>query len=282
MKSEENIVKLSKEEVNELLYYIYQDNERNGLIFKLMYIYAQSISNILRLKRVNVDLKHNTLDFIFDNCSYSFMLHKDIRDDLIRYLDDADGLYLFIDEDMDTVTNDDLNIYRVRLNQYLSNFIKKLNQEQALKWKCPNLYCTDFKILRGQHLFLDGVDVHVIHDLYGYKNIINTKNAIKYKDLLGVRFPCDSLDCVFNEFTDLNLYRDHDFDGVGVFSVCDGGGCVVVEYDYRLHELTIIGGSNDGLVDVLLGYDSGVLCDLFDSICVGDYKFLDGLKVIRN
>ena len=132
-------MKLSKEKLNELLYYICKDNLKYGLIFKITYIYGRNIGEVLKLRVVDVDLKHNALDFYLPTESVSFMLHDNIKEDLLEYIE-INSLknedFIFID-DVDKV-----NRYVTKLNLYLHSFILYLNKN-VLSWHCPILVNKD-------------------------------------------------------------------------------------------------------------------------------------------
>ena len=282
MKVHQSIIKLDKKQVNELLKLISEDNFRNGLILKLVYIYGRSIGDVLRLRKRDIDLKHNTIDFnLKNNVNRSFVLHKNIRSDLLNYINDySSDDYLFIDVDDDFVVQD-TNVYSNALNRYLELFLRFLNHDGVISWHCPSLVCTDFKVLRGQHLFVDGAPVKVVNDLYCNTNISSTKSMIRYGDLLNLRFPCDSIDKVFNVFTDLEVFHDERFVESDIFTICKGDLSVIVEYDYCLGDLTVI-DCDDGLnAEDLFVFDSLVV-DLLHDLDVGDYRFVDGLRVIKN
>ena len=269
---------MSKERLNELLYYITEDNFKYGLIFKITYIYGRNIGEVLKLRVADVDLKHNALDFYLPTESVSFMLHSSIKNDLLSYIEDnslKENDFIFIDD-----TNK-INKYVTKLNMYLHSFIMKLNRN-VLSWHCPLLVNRDFKNLRGQHLFMDGADVKTINKLYKNKNIKSVKDNIEYTELMNERFPCDSLKRIFYDYTDLDVFVDDNFNNCDLFLVCKGRDNLVLEYDYDTNTVNLLGDKNSELYNrfISLNYD-----DLFiklRNLKVGNYKYIDDFKFIKN
>lgn len=271
------MIKISKEMLNELLRYISEDNQKYGLIFKITYIYGRNIGEVLKLRKVDVDLKHNALDFMLPTESVSFMLHPDIKDDLVDYIskkDIGDDDYIFISDDSK------MNVYSKRLNVYLSNIIRELNKNVFIE-HCPSLVNRDFKNLRGQHLFLDGADIKTINLLYRNKNIQSTKDNVEYKELMKQKFPCDSIGKIFHNFTDLNVYSDKKFDNTDLFTICRDGQSMVIEYDYNTGVINYI-GDNDNLLEEVSKLDSTVLNKDLHQLKPGNYKYYDELRIIKN
>lgn len=278
------MIKVSKEMLNELLRYISMDNQKYGLIFKITYIYGRNIGEVLKLRKRDVDLKHNALDFMLPTESISFMLHSDIKDDLIEYinskeLDEMD--YIFIKEDKEyDVSSKDINMYSKKLNVYLTNMIRELNKNVFVK-HCPSLVNRDFKNLRGQHLFIDGADIKTVNELYRNKNIQSTKDNIDYKNLMKLRFPCDNVNKIFHEFTDLNVYADRKFDNCDLFTVCNDKKSMVIEYDYNTGVINYV-GDNKELFEELSKLDINILNKDLHDLKPGNYKFVNDLKIIKN
>lgn len=272
------MVKITKEMLNELLLYISKDNFKYGLIFKITYIYGRNIGEVLRLKKCDVDLKHNTLDFELPAEDVSFMLHENVKEDLLKYIDSkslVDGDYIFIDD------VERINYYIQRLNSYLKSFINYLNHN-VLSWHCPYLVNRDFKNLRGQHLFMDGADIHTINGLYHNKNIQSVKDNIDYNELVVEKFPCNTLRKVFHEFTNLNVYVDTNFMNTELFTVCNGNDSLVIEYDYDTGVISLLGDKKSDLYNVVESWDYD---NVFDGVCdldSGHYKYFGEYKIIKN
>lgn len=267
--------------LNELLKYISEDNFKYGLIFKLTYVYGRNIGEVLRLKKEDVDLKHNSVDFYLPTESVSFMLHESIKQDLLDYIDDKN----LIKEDYIFITDDsNINMYSKKLNLYLKSFITNLNRN-ILSWHCPILVNRDFKNLRGQHLFMDGADVKVINELYKNKNIQSTKDNIGFKELKGERFPCNSLKKVFHEYTDLNVFVDSNFLSMDLFTVYNEGGSLILEYYYDTNVVKLVTDdtfNSESLYDEVSSWDFTELVDDLRKLDTGHYKYVGNLKIVKN
>ena len=271
------MIKISKEMLNELLRYISEDNQKYGLIFKLTYIYGRNIGEVLKLRKRDVDVKHNALDFILPTESVSFMLHPDVKEDLLDYVQKkgvGDDDYIFIDDDTK------MNAYSKRLNVYLSSIIRELNKNVFIE-HCPSLVNRDFKNLRGQHLFLDGADIKTINQLYRNKNLQSTKDNIDYKGLMKEKFPCDSIGKVFHQFTDLNVFSDKKFDNTDLFTICSNGESMVIEYDYNTGVINYI-GDNEDLFEEVSKLNASVLDNDLHILKPGNYKYFNDLRIIKN
>ena len=250
------LIKISKEKLNELIYHICNDNLKYGLIFKITYVYGRNIGEVLKLKVADIDLKHNALDFNLPTESVSFMIHKSIKEDLLTYIEAKslkDEEFIFIEDE------NKMNLYSKSLNEYLHSFINNLNRT-TLAWHCPILVNRDFKNLRGQHLFMDGADVKTINQLYRNKNIQSTKDSIDYKELMNLKFSCDSLKKIFYEFTDLDVFVDDNFTSGDLFTVCKGDDNLILEYDYDTHVVNLLGDVDSELYDKVSSLEEGVEC----------------------
>lgn len=279
------MIKVNKEMLNELLRYISEDNQKYGLIFKITYIYGRNIGEVLKLRKRDVDLKHNALDFMLPTESVSFMLHPDIKEDLINYIESKnliDEDYIFINEDKNVaVSSKDINIYSKKLNVYLTNIIRELNKDVFIE-HCPSLVNRDFKNLRGQHLFIDGADIKTVNELYRNKNIQSTKDNIDYKNLMKLRFPCDNVRKIFYEFTDLNVYSDRKFDNTDLFTICNKENkSIVIEYDYNTGVINYL-GNNKELFEQLSEMDINVLNKDLHDLKPGNYRYVGDLRIIKN
>lgn len=279
------MIKVNKEMLNELLRYISEDNQKYGLIFKITYIYGRNIGEVLKLRKRDVDLKHNALDFMLPTESVSFMLHPDIKEDLINYIESknlTDEDYIFINEDKNVaVSSKDINIYSKKLNVYLTNIIRELNKDVFIE-HCPSLVNRDFKNLRGQHLFIDGADIKTVNELYRNKNIQSTKDNIDYKNLMKLRFPCDNVRKIFYEFTDLNVYSDRKFDNTDLFTICNKENkSIVIEYDYNTGVINYL-GNNKELFEQLSEMDINVLNKDLHDLKPGNYRYVGDLRIIKN
>lgn len=270
------LIKLDKKQLNELLYYLYKDNEKYGLIFEIVYVYGRNINEVLKLKAKDID--EATIEFELPTERFNFILYKGLKKPLTEYITGkglSDDDYIFIDDEKN------INKYSKNLNYYLKSKITELNQK-VLNYKVPVLVLGDLKKLRGQHLFLDGADLSVINELYRNKNIQTTKNNIRYGELKCVRDKVVSLEKLLKDYTDLRVFHDNSFDESDIFMVVDEGSSdeVVFELDYVNDVVNWVGKRNPCLVDVFKR--KMVDCDDLRKLEVGDYLLFGDVRVIKN
>ena len=278
MKNINNIIKLDKEDTNLLLNYINLKDKKYGLILRLAYIYGRHIRDILKLQKTHYDSKHNILDFTFLDIPKSFSLHKDIKEEFKEYINSIENNndYLFINH------LDELTIIRKELDKLILESVKEINHKQLLRQHCPIISGKDFRKLRAQHLFIDGVSIEVINQLLLNKNIHSFKKFINYDELLLLKFPCSSLTNLFEYFTDLNIFHDADFENVDLINISKDDESVVFEYDYINLTISIIKGNNESLIKWLEDIDKQMLNNIVSNINVGDYKIIDGIQLLKN
>lgn len=274
-----NFVKVSKTDVNLLLKYIHEDNPVYALILSLVYIYGRSIGDILKLKYSDIDVKHNTIDFYLSMGSISFMIHPDIKKDLLDFIEDNDGEYLFFD-DCD-VSLSKVNQYSNKVNKYLRNCIHSINCDEGLYWSYPSLVCSDFRRLRGQHLFLDGADIKTINALFQSSSLQSLKHFLGYDTLIGLRFPCRNIDSIFHNFTDLGIYNDGDVDEFVFAFECLEFGIGYISVDFSDNSFSILDFESEGIVSIINSLVDDVFIEGLFLFNVGDYKFFDDVKVSR-
>lgn len=274
------MIKLNKTKLNELLYYITSDDYKNSLILKLIYIYGRNAREVFNLKPEDINLTNETILFGIPTGTTSLPLVDDIRDDLMGYIYDhgiSPDEYVFreVDESMEIAIK--------KLNYYLDKTITSLNN--TIEFNSPKLTTKDFKILRGQHLYLDGTRLHTIHELYCNTNLMSTKDIIQYNKLNNYLSPCDTLDKVFKDNTDLNLYYDYRYGQVDLFTISDNNDeeNLIIEIDYTENTINIIAGEEDtGLVKELQKISPDDLFRELSKLEHGNFKFINGLKIIKN
>lgn len=269
-------MKLIKTKLNELLYYIHDDNFKNYLMLKLIYTYGRNASEIFNLKVKDIDSVEDTILFHIPTGTVSYPLIPVVKDDLLGYIYDMElesGDYIFRrpDEAMEIVIK--------KLNYYLDRTVDSLNK--AIEFGSPKLTTKDFKILRGQHLYLDGADLHTIHSLYCNSNIQSTKKNIGYDELLAIKFPCDSIEKVFSKYTDFNLYSDERFDDSDLFTVGDETESIIIELDYSEQTINLISDEND-LTSKIEEVPPADLCRMLRGMDTGNFRFINGLRFIKN
>jgi hypothetical protein len=269
-------MKLDKLKFNELLYYIHEDHYKNYLMLKLIYVYGRNASEIFNLQVKDVNVTMDNVTFNIPTGTVTYPLTKDTRDDLIGYIYDqelTDEDYIFRKE------TEAMEIVIKKLNYYLDRTVESLNK--TIEFNCEKLTTKDFKILRGQHLFLDGATLHIIHDLYKNSNIQSTKKNIDYNNLLELKFPCNSLDKIFHEFTDFNLYNDNRFDDTDIFTVGDESENIIIELDYVEQTINLISEENQ-LTNKIEEIPPNQLCMMLRGMDTGNFRLINGLRFIKN
>lgn len=228
------VLKLDKYQLQFLLNEIQNDNAKYGLVLKLIYTYGRNINEVLQLRVPDINFEDGYITFNINqqDTKGDFPITASIGDDLLYYLkanNIGDNDFLFVDID------DEIKLYRNRINHYLGKKSIALTQKHFNK--PVKLSTKDFKILRGKHLFLDGVPVKVIHDLYCFSYIKDTKNIIEYpelmQDFMDKSFPY-TYDDIFSKLSYLDTIDDGIIDVVPeFFTISDGDFSIMVctEFD---------------------------------------------------
>ena len=264
------IIKLTKEETNELLKVISSEEPNYGLILKLQYLYGRNISEVYQLKKQDVDKDHHVVSFYMNGDKLNYPVHPEIKDDLYEVVDEAKKEYVFQEGDRPLATiKDGINYYLHRKSDGLT----KLPFLEGLR-----LTTKDFKALRGQHLFEEGVSIRTIHELYHNTNTDGTKKTICYEELKEELYPED-IDTIILD-TRLSIYSDHSFNTNPIFYVTNRDGDEAI--------LEIKGECMDFFGEFKLKskfhtFESSVLRSLLDDVTApGDYIYYEGLKFLRN
>ena len=266
------MMKLDKYQTNELLKRIGEDNYIYGVILKITYLYARSIGEVGELQRKDIDFDNDTINFqIFNNDreKVKYPICKDIYNDLQHITEDKQSEEYIFDEYIDHTK------IRAWLNIYFYNKCPELTDLDFLKGVV--LTTQDFRILRGQHLFLDGVDIKTINQLYQHKNMNSTKNLIKYDELKRKEI---TTDMILDEYTDLNLYRNWEYHNYVTFYCTYQKEEALIELDTGLKEVIFLEGSNI-IIDKLNSYNH-LVDDLLKLTHGGDYKIIKEVIVLRN
>lgn len=256
---------LSKTETNEILKYIREDNEVFGLLFDLIYIYARNVTEVSTIRKKDINLEDNTILFNINqnNTEGIFPIHKDIKKRLCKFME-TDEEYIF--KGYIPVHNPTgvLNDYLAKNNQKFKNLLYKNNVNLSLS-------TIDFKILRGQHLFQDGVDVESIHRLYHYKNLNSTKRIINYHGL--IQHKDVDIDSLFNDYTDVNLFKVDEYKMYNqYYCSLDDKECIVV-----LDKITgeIMFNGDNSIKKIIHDFN-------FSSIKeYGDYSFYKKVQIMK-
>ncbi len=260
------MVRLSKGETNELLCKVSEDNYVYGLIFKLIYLYGKDGISVLSLKWNDINFGNDTILFK----GYSFPLSLYVKEDLQRLSENSNGEYCFLDNVGDMERS--IDIYRKRLRYYLNNTVKRLDVSHKIKHVALSI--TDLRRLRGQHLFLDGVGLPLIMELYlqGDGTVTQFKRYLEFDDLMESVFPCEDMVELFSLYSCLDVF-DFDSSGVVAFGVSYGDGVSFVVYVSDGELFFVDEASVDsGLVGRVRGLFSG---GWLDSLFVlGEFEFL--------
>lgn len=194
-------MKYTNEKINELLYRIKQDSPEKGIIYKMVYVYGRNVSSVLKLKVEDVDFENASITFIVRSRTVTLPLTEDIADELSEIIKNkSPNEFIFVEDSAE------FHRYSNHLNNYLESFIHKLNR--TVWFKQRNLITNELRILRGQHLFMDGADINTIHNLYQNGTVERTKDEIKYDELVKLKFPCNTLEKIFTDFTDTETFDD--------------------------------------------------------------------------
>ena len=256
------IIKLSKTELNELLKRITEDNEEYGLALKLTYIYGRSIGEVSNLQKK--DITGTEITFKINDEYKTYLLHPTIQSELekqIELLTDED--YVFSNHKK---LKDNLNytLYRKTENT------RELQYLYGLK-----LTTKDFRILRGQHLFQDGVSVKTVNELYCNKSLDSTKKLIKYYDLLNQD---KSINTILEDYTDIKLYEDFEYSSYATYYCVNRG-----------EEEAIIELQNEKIINIIGEEEIKKelmqlpLYNILGEITgIGEYKFYNGFKIMKN
>ena len=195
------MMRLTKGETNELLNKISEDNHVYGLIFKLIYLYGKDGMSVLSLEWKDINLEDDTIRFK----DTVFPLSRFVKRDLIMLSENSTGDFVFLEDDGNDFDNS-IDVLRKRLRYYMNNTVKKLDVSHKVRHVALSI--TDLRRLRGQHLLLDGVGLDVIMELYLQFEGTSTqfKKYLEYDELMSRMFPCSSVDDLFANYTDLNIF----------------------------------------------------------------------------
>ena len=266
-------LKMSKTDVNKLLFEVTQEYPDYGLILSMQYIYGKNPGDVIELKKEDIDFNNNTIRFKLSKSNIRLPIVPDIYGLLVNHIDnlpdDEEYVFLFFYVDYKS------NILSKRINYYLNIKINELNK--GVNHRLNKITNRDLKMLRGQHLYLENVPMEVIHELYNNFNYTETRNMIDY-DVLNEKNNCASVDELINYHTDLNLFHDDDYNREKIFAVVDSvGEYSVVEFNedgLKVYE-------NDELSDKLNELDVDDLYDNLKCLKSGEFKFIEGYKFLK-
>ena len=269
-------VKLSKAEVNELFKEVSLDNEALGLAMKLIYVYGRNVSEVYNVKKSDINFEEGTIRFYMNNDAIIYPIHKDIE----KHLKSHCELYKKCTYLFDDLKGNPLTKIKDGINYSLHRRSERLMNLSFLD--DVRLTSRDFKILRGQHLFLDGVDIKTIHELYHNTNIDGTKKTICYAELKEFLF-VNNLDDVFSDCTHLDFYNEHDFSNNPIYYVSSDEGSEALVEVSNSSNVNIIGSKDiEDELEEFLSNHKGVLSKLSILENSGEYLVVDGFKFMRN
>ena len=206
-----------------------------------------------------------------NNKTVTFPLIATIKPDLQEVLDTKKrDEYLFLD------TLEELDKFRKRLYHYLNTKTGKLNK--IYNWNCDKLSINDLRKLRVQHLFLFFVRLDVIQELFLNQNISKCKEFIDYDSLLAIKFPCNSLDGLFNEYTNMDVYSIDGYNHDELFTCVDSKGeeCTIISC---LGKLDVIEYNN--VARKVFELDEYKLIDQLAMLNHGEYTIINDLKFFK-
>lgn len=267
---QEKIVKLTKTEMNELLETMNEDEPNYSLILKLQYIYGRNISEVYNLTKGDINQKKNTITFMMNGDELTYKVHEEIKEQLYDLVENASKEYIFQEGDRP------LSNVKDGINYYLHKKTEALNELPFLEGL--RLTTKDFKALRGQHLYQDGVPIKVIHELYHNTNTDGTKKTIRYEELKESLY-LESVDEIIED-TCLKVFTDHSFNKNPLYYVTDENENESI-LEIKKDTLNFYGDGE--LKEAFDKLDSEGLLKLLDYVqSPGDYVYYDNLKFLKN
>lgn len=265
------IIKMKKTEINQLFKLLTEENPEYALIYKLIYIYARQTKELLQLQKQDINIKKNTITFKINNKEVIFPIAKDIQDelfDLIKPLKQKDYIFIYDKKESDKFSN---NLYR-----HLNRRIIKFNRHYY--FDCNKLSLTELRKLRGQHLFLDGVDLTTIQKLLQHKNITDLKDFIEYYEIINIKFPGSSIDSLFDDYTNLNIFPIENYNTDEIYTAIDmkGNECTVI---VSFNNIDVV--ENNKISVKVLKIDEGYLLNQLSQLMPGQYTIIDNIQFMK-
>lgn len=265
-----DIIKLTKTETNELLKVIREDEPNYGLILSLQYIYGRNVSEVYNLKKTDIDQENNTITFIMNGDKLVYPIHEEIKTQLFDTINNAKKINIFQEGDRP------LSNVKDGINYYLHKKTEALNELKFLEGL--RLTTKDFKTLRGQHLFCDGISILTIHELYHNTNSDGTKNTINYEALKRLLYD-RTIDEIIED-TCLKVYTDHDFNNNPLFYVTDDENKEAI---IEIKDKTFEYYGDESLKTSFDVFDFEELKSILKNVeHPGDYIYYNGLKFLKN
>lgn len=261
-------IKLTKYQLNELLYRVSKDNKTYGLVMKLAYIYAKKITEVGNLQRKDIDFTNNKITFHISSINHKpidYPIHKSLINDLKIITEDKNNEEYIFDE----------YYPHEKTRKVINNYLITCSKKEGLDFlKTKGMVSQDFRVLRGQHLLQDGVKLEVLQKLYAHTKIISTMSLIDYDSLIHEKEI--TLDTVFNDYTDLNIFCEWDYYNYNNYYCTFKDNDALIEVDNG--KVEIIG---DKIIRDKLNSQSNLLDDLSSLTQAGDYCFINNIKVLK-
>lgn len=264
-RTKNKMIKLNKYQTNKILQTITQDNKIYGLILKLTYTYARNIGEVSELKTENINIYENTITFTIYNNNRKPKTFPLTDPETIQQLkiiteDKKPTEYIF-----------DEYIPHKKIKATINYYIYKTNIPYL---KGKGLTTQDFRILRGQHLYQDGVNINTIQELYQHSDPMTTKKLIDYYDL---QTPPVTLQEIFTDYTKLNIYKEDNYDDYNTYYCTDNNGKeAIIEKENK--KIYINGDKN--IKNKLMNTD---LNNILNSLTKnGEYTIVEGMSILKN
>lgn len=266
------IIKLNKQQTNELLRVIGEEEPRYGLALTLQYIYGRNINEVYNLKDTDINKEEETITFIMSNNKIVQKIHPQIKQQLYQLAEDNPG-YIFQEGERPLTT------FKDGINYYLhkrTGRLKKLRYLEDLR-----LTTKEFKKLRGQHLYQDGVPLKTIHELFNNSNMEGTKKTIQWHELKDMLYNKTVEEIIMD--ANVEIYEEPEFNKNPIFYVTnDYKEEAIIEVTSE-DDMEVIG--DEELVEYLTSEDFNKEALIPKLECVkrvGDYIIFGNIKFLRN
>lgn len=266
------IIKLNKQQTNETLKVIGEEEPRYGLALTIQYIYGRNISEVYNLQTTDIDKEEETITFIMNNNKITHKIHPQIKQELYKLVDETTG-YIFQEGKRPLTT------FKDGINYYLHKKTGRLNTLTYLDGL--RLTTKEFKRLRGQHLYQDGVPIKTIHELYNNTNMEGTKKTIRYHELKPLIYKEDVEEIIAE--ANMEIYEEPDFNDNPIFYAINNDKKEAIIELTSDEEMEVIG--DEELVEYLTNEEfptKNLINKLNPVHRIGDYIIYDNIKFLRN
>ena len=282
---------ISKLEVNEILYHISIQKPDVGTALKTLYIYGTNMKILYDLKVKDIDFEENTIQLYSKQHEKKITrpLDIDLKDELIEliYSNNLGPEDYALHEPEQKV-----NAWTQKFNRYIRLAIRDLNNTKD--YNLPKLTTREFKILRGQHLFIDGVPVKIIREILDHDSENFTRKLLQTAELNEQYYSKITADKVFSDYTDINVFTNECLEpDLELYTVMSYNAQVLLEYYPGINKVEL----RDLYEDESLAYNEKAVRDLklqlelipldeliprLKKLEPGQFKRIHNLKFIRN